>query len=127
MPLAFGNSFLKKQLDKANLCVLVLFVYLAGDNAYVQTPYMCTRWRKAAEAAKDAFKYFHSQVRINIESAFGQLVLRKPMPLIVSVQKTDASWLRCTSFINSAKLTISGVIVTYIIKMYFIRSFVPTF
>ena len=44
---------------------------------------------------KDAFNFFHSQVRINVECSFGKLVqrwsiLRKAIPLNVSVKKTTA-------------------------------------
>ena len=45
--------------------------------------------------AKDGFNFFQSQVRINIECAFGILVhrfgiLRKPIPVNISVQKTTS-------------------------------------
>ena len=70
-----------------NLC-------LFGDNAYVQTPYMCTPWKAVSGGSKDAFNFYHSQLRINIECAFGMLVhrwgmLRKPIPMNITVSKTS--------------------------------------
>ena len=66
---------------------------LFGDNAYIQKHYMCTPWRNVGPGYRDAFNFFHSQVRINIECAFGMLVhrwgiLRKPIPMNISVKKT---------------------------------------
>ena len=79
---AFDESSLKKKLEKEGFLgnarsarfggKLCLF----GDNAYVQTPYMCTPWKAVSGGSKDAFNFFHSQVRINIECAFGMLVHR---------------------------------------------------
>jgi hypothetical protein len=59
---------------------LVIF----GDNAYVSTEYMVTPYKSVRAGPKDDFNFFHSQLRINIERAFGMLVhrwaiLRRPM------------------------------------------------
>ncbi|KAG7348755.1 DDE superfamily endonuclease [Nitzschia inconspicua] len=59
---------------------------IAGDNAYINTLYMVCPFRSIKGGPKDAFNFFHSQLRINIECAFGMLVhkwgcLRKPMPV----------------------------------------------
>ena len=66
---------------------------LFGDNAYVNSPYMCVPYRNvAAGSNEDDFNFFQSQVRINIECAFGILVhrfgiLRKAIPIGIDVKK----------------------------------------
>ena len=51
---------------------LVLF----DDNAYLNTHYMATPFPNFAPGSKDDYIFFHSQVRIRVECAFGILVLR---------------------------------------------------
>ena len=96
---AFDESSLKKKLESSGFLgasVSSTFggkLCLFGDNAYVQAPYMCTPWKAVSSGPKDAFNFFHSQVRINIECAFGMLVhrwsiLRKPIPMNITVGKT---------------------------------------
>lgn len=90
---AFDESALKAKLEsdgflRPGLC-------LFGDNAYVNTPYMCTPWRNVSRGPKDAMNFFHSQLRINIECNFGILVhrwgmLRKPMPVNLEVRKISS-------------------------------------
>lgn len=90
---AFDESILKQKLEspgflRPGLCLL-------GDNAYVNSTYMCTPWRNVSQGPKDSMNFFHSQVRINIECAFGILVhrwgiLRKPMPVNISVGKISS-------------------------------------
>ena len=87
---AFDESHLKKKLETEGF--LRPGFCLFGDNAYVNTPYMCTPWRHVRGGFKDAMNFYHSQVRINIECAFGLLVhrwgiLRKPMPVNIQVHK----------------------------------------
>jgi hypothetical protein len=53
---------------------------------------MIVPFKGAKNGAKDAFNYFHSSLRINIECAFGMLVhcfgmLRKPIPMNISIGK----------------------------------------
>jgi hypothetical protein len=60
---------------------LVIF----GDNAYVSMEYMVTPYKNVRAGPKDEFNFFHSQLQINIEQAFGMLVkrwgvLQKPLP-----------------------------------------------
>ena len=67
---------------------LVLF----GDNAYINTPYMVTPFKGNTTDAQDAYNFYHSQLRIHIECAFGMLVhrwgcLRKPMPMHFGTHK----------------------------------------
>jgi hypothetical protein len=67
---------------------LVLF----GDNAYINTTYTVTPFKGATSDPQDDFNYYHSNLRINIERAFGMLVhrwgcLRKPMPMNLGTPK----------------------------------------
>lgn len=53
---------------------------------------MATPWRNVSRGENDAFNYFHWQLRIRIECAFGIFVhdwgmLRKPIPVNISVKK----------------------------------------
>jgi hypothetical protein len=66
---------------------------------------MIVPFKGAKNGAKDAFNYFHSSLRINIECAFGMLVhrfgmLRKPIPMNISVSKTT-SLLMCLCKIHN--------------------------
>ena len=90
---AFDESDLKKKLDQEGF--LRPGFCLFGDNAYVNSSYMCTPWRNVTSGPKDAMNFYHSQLRINIECAFGILVhrwgmLRKPMPINVGVGKISS-------------------------------------
>ena len=90
---AFDQSSLKKKLEtdgflRPGFC-------LFGDNAYVNSPYMCVPWRNVKGGAKDAMNFLHSSLRICIECAFGILVhrwgiLRKPMAVNLTVQKISS-------------------------------------
>ena len=51
-------------------------ISLFGDNAYVNTSYMVTPYLMVSEGVFDDFNFFQSQLRINIECAFGMLVNR---------------------------------------------------
>ena len=58
-------------------------------------PYMVTPFKAVGSGVKDAFNFYQSQLRINIECAFGMLVnrwaiLRTPIPLHISIQKTTS-------------------------------------
>lgn len=86
------SSFREKCL-KDNFLANGLCLY--GDCAYVSTPFMMTPYVRVPDDATDAYNYFHSQLRINIECAFGVLVhrwgiLRKPIPANISIRKTVA-------------------------------------
>ena len=68
---------------------------LYGDNAYVNTRYMAIPFKSVSSGSKDAYNFYHSSLRITIECAFGMLVhrwgiLRKPIPMNVSLVKTSA-------------------------------------
>jgi hypothetical protein len=80
---------------------LVLF----GDNAYVSTDYMVTPYKSIRAGPKDDFNFFHSQLRINIERAFGMLVkrwaiLRKPMSFRMGSRKQIALTMALCSLHN---------------------------
>ena len=49
---------------------------LYGDNAYVNDTYMAVPYPMISSGSKDAYNFYHSQVRINIECTFGILVNR---------------------------------------------------
>lgn len=89
--LAFEGMDLYNHLENGilhgNLC-------LFGDNAYVNTPYMATPFLSANQI-QDTYNFFHSQLRIRVECAFGMLterwsILRRIMPKQITVKKTIA-------------------------------------
>ncbi len=69
---------------------------LFGDSAYVNTSFMAPPFKGTQRDVRDAYNFFHSQLRINIECAFGMLVhrwgvLRKPFPVNITVAKISHS------------------------------------
>ena len=53
-----------------NLCIF-------GDNAYVNTNFMATPYSNVGtDKEKDAYNFYHSQIRITVEGSFGILVKR---------------------------------------------------
>jgi hypothetical protein len=90
--LAFENSKLYKQLEHG---ILATGLCLFGDNAYLNKIYMATPYPNTSGGPKDNYNFFHSQLRIRIECAFGMLVqrwgiLRMAMPMGITVKKTIA-------------------------------------
>ena len=78
---------------------------LFGDNAYVNTGFMTTPFKSVSGGVLDAFNYYHSQVRINIECAFGTLIhrwgcLRKPIPVNISIAKVS-SLVKCLCILHN--------------------------
>ena len=69
---------------------------LFGDNAYLNAPYMATPYAGGTvDKSKDAYNFYHSQLRIQIECAFGKFtqrwgILRSPLPKKVTVKKAIA-------------------------------------
>ena len=65
-----------------------------GDNVYVNTPFMVTPYPNVGNnMEKDAYNFYHSQLRITVEGAFGLLTkrfgfLRKIAPQQYTVEKT---------------------------------------
>ena len=90
---AILQSDLRKRLELDILMSPGLTIY--GDNAYVNTLYMVVPFKGVQDGAKDAFNFFHSSLRINIECAFGMLVhrfgiLQKPMPVNIKVKQVTS-------------------------------------
>ena len=68
---------------------LVLF----GDNAYLNSKYMVTLYPNVLSGGKDDYNFYHSQLRICVECAFGMLVgrwgiLRAAIPQNISISRT---------------------------------------
>ena len=90
--LAFENSSLRRKLGEEGYLHNRLCLF--GDNAYVNRSYMATPYSQHSgiDITRDHYNFFHSQLRINIECAFGILVqrwgiLRKPFHHQYSIQK----------------------------------------
>lgn len=76
-----------------------------GDNAYVSTDFMVTPYKNVRAGPKDDFNFYHSQLRITIERAFGMLVrrwaiLRYPMASRMGVVKQIALTMSLCSLHN---------------------------
>ena len=90
--LAFEGMSLFQKLEDGMLAPgLCLF----GDNAYLNTSYMATPYPGVSGGSKDAYNFYHSQLRIRIECTFGILthrwsILRSAIPMNVSIRKTVA-------------------------------------
>ena len=89
--LAFATSDLKSKLEQSGFLApgLVLF----GDNAYGNSPYMVTPFKGKVTEDQDAFNFYHSQLRIQVECSFGQLVhrwgiLRRPLSPRFGIKRT---------------------------------------
>ena len=63
------HSRLENNLLAPGLCIF-------GDNAYVNRTYMATPYKAVSSGCKDDYNFYHSQLRIKIECAFGMLVNR---------------------------------------------------
>ena len=72
--LAFATSSICEKLQTPGFLAPGLCFY--GDNAYSKTSFMSVPHKGATHGPKDAFNFYHSQLRIHIECAFGMLVLR---------------------------------------------------
>ena len=60
------GQFLEGECLPAGYC-------LYGDNAYVNESYMAMPFQATSNGPKDSYNFYHLQVRINIECAFGIL------------------------------------------------------
>jgi hypothetical protein len=90
--LSFESSTIYHELEGG---LLAPGLCLFGDNAYINSPFMATPFSNVSGGSKDAYNFHHSQLRINIECAFGRFVhrwsiLRAPMPMNITVPKTMA-------------------------------------
>jgi DDE superfamily endonuclease len=89
--LAFEGMALYQRLEDG---LLDKGLCLFGDNAYLNTTYMATPYTSAT-GDKDAYNFFHSQLRIRIECAFGMFtqrwgILRCAIPKRITLKKTVA-------------------------------------
>jgi hypothetical protein len=90
--LAFKGMSLFNKLEDGNLAPgLCIF----GNNAYLNTPYMLTPYAAVSGGTKDAYNFYHSQLRIRIKCTFGMLthrwvILRSAISMNVTIQKTVA-------------------------------------
>ena len=71
------------------------YLVLFGDNAYLNSHYMVTPFPNVSSGSKDDFNFFHSQLRIPVECAFGMLffwwgILRSDIPHNISIAKMIA-------------------------------------
>ena len=72
--LCFVNSFICHSLNEEGKVVKGLCLF--GDAAYANNMKMALPYKGAQAGPKDAYNFLHSQLRINIECAFGMLVHR---------------------------------------------------
>jgi hypothetical protein len=92
--LAFNCLELKGLLERPGFLAPGLCLF--GDNAYMNTTYMATPYKGVVPQSKDAYNFFHSQLRITIERTFGMFVhrwgiLRRAMPQNITLAKTSAT------------------------------------
>ncbi len=93
--LAFEVSELRHKLGRPGFLADGLCLF--GDNAYINTPFMATPYPNiGTDMTKDAYNFFHSQLRITIEGAFGLLTqrwgyLRKQAPKKYTIKKNIAA------------------------------------
>jgi len=90
--LCFTTSAIGHKLEN-NPSFLAPGLCLFGDNAYVNAPCMATLFKGIRSGPKDDYNFYHSQVCINIECAFGMLInrwglLRRAVPAAIGVKKT---------------------------------------
>jgi hypothetical protein len=99
--LAFATSDLGLKLEHDNNDIMKPGYTMVGDNAWVPRPWMATPISgHCVSGTDDAYNFYHSQVRITIERAFGILVhrwgiLRRPLsvsmlkvpPLVICLMK----------------------------------------
>ena len=90
--LAFEGMSLFSRLENG---LLAPGLCLFGDNAYLNSIFMATPFSGVSGGSKDAYNFYHSQVRIQIECAFGMFthrwaILRSAIPMRVSLKKTVA-------------------------------------
>ena len=91
--LAFEGSTLYQKLKSQGFLAPGLCLF--GNNAYLNAPYMATPYTGGAAGSVDAYNFYHSQLRIRVECAFGMLterwaILRSAIPRNMSVKKTIA-------------------------------------
>ena len=96
--LAFELSSFKNKLNTPGFLAPGLYIF--ADNAYINSQHLATPFPNMsgtpALASKDSYNYYHSNLRIKIECAFGVLVqrfgfLRKKAPRCYTLHKIIAT------------------------------------
>ena len=86
-------SPLKQRCDDGLICD---GCYLFGDAAYANKKYMATPFKNVSDNSnRGNYNFFHSQLQINVECAFGMLVncftiLCKPLSSAIAIHKVTA-------------------------------------
>jgi DDE superfamily endonuclease len=88
--LAFEGMSLFQKLEEG---LLAPGLCLFGDNAYLNTSYMAMPYTGGVAGSKDAYNFYHSQLQIKIECAFGMLthqwsMLRSALPMNISLRRS---------------------------------------
>lgn len=103
--IAFEGMDLYRRLREDNFLKDGLCLF--GDNAYLNSPFMATPYSgtNTVTTTRDNYNYFHSQLRINIECAFGMLterwgILRAALPMSIPLLKQTALVLACARLHN---------------------------
>jgi hypothetical protein len=91
--LAFSTSKFQKKIETPGYLAPGMCIF--GDSAYVNNGYFITPFKNVKGGIKDTFNFYQSQLRINIECAFGMFVgrwgiLRKALPKSMGVRKIIA-------------------------------------
>ncbi len=90
--LAFEGSNLYKRIERG---LLLDGFCLFGDNAYLNSQYMATPNKNVSNGSRDSYNYYHSQLRICVECAFGMFtncwsILRAPLPIGLYIMRSIA-------------------------------------
>jgi hypothetical protein len=88
--LSFTTSSLFRKLEEKDFLSPGLCIF--GDLAYTNCRYFATPYKSVSAGTKDDYNFYHSQIRIKIECAFGQLVsrwglLRRALPAKMGIMK----------------------------------------
>ena len=68
-------------------------LFCCGDNTCVSNECIVTPCKNVSSGSKNAFNFYHSQVRISVEYSFGLAILRVKMPTNVPLR--NATSLAC--------------------------------
>jgi hypothetical protein len=112
--MAWMTSLLRKLLDEQEESKILVEddMVILGDCAYVKRNYMAIPLKGSRAGHEDAYNFYHSQLRITIERAFGVFVHRWAIlrsPLVIPLVKTTplvASLIRLHNFCIREKETI---------------------
>ena len=91
--LSFSTSNLYHKLEVPSFLAEGLCIF--GDAAYVNNRYFATPFKSVSSGPKDDYNFYHSQLRISIECAFGMLVnrwgiLRRALPCAMGLRKSTS-------------------------------------